>query len=125
MKKLLIICFFIVMLASLVGCSNPPKSAVGDKGTIENIQINTSIYIPQEPNSDISGGYLFTYKGIVTNSYILSFNVNGGDSYLAFGTTFKEHVLLRDWWGSYGTAELEINLVTLNGVTSLNWQRIK
>ena len=125
MKKLLIICFIIVVLTSLVGCGNPPKSAIGDKGTIENIQINTSIYIPQEPNSDISGGYLFTYKGIVTNSYILSFNVNGGDSYLAFGTTFKEDVPLRDWWSSYGTAELEINLVTLNGVTSLNWQRIK
>jgi len=127
MKRLVSIIVAVLFLATLVGCSNPPKSAVGDMGIIVGIQLGDKVCISATPRTDIARDFLFFYKGIIDGSYSLSFWGSDGTYYSPIGTIFNVTVDKSNWFSTNGTATLQISnfIVLPDGTASLTWTRIK
>jgi hypothetical protein len=119
MKKLLNLILAITIAIILSSCSNPPKVPIGQGGTINEIQLGQSAYIPDNFPHFEAGESIFTYNGIVDNSYVLAIT-GSGVVYSPIGTPFDVNLY-------NGTNEIVSVLLTSNpdGTVNADWTRVK
>jgi hypothetical protein len=119
MKKFWILFLAITIAIILSSCSNPPKVPIGQGGTINEIQLGQSAYIPDNFPHFEAGESIFTYNGIVDNSYVLAIT-GSGVVYSPIGTPFDVNLY-------NGTNEIVSVLLTSNpdGTVNADWTRVK